>query len=110
VTNNRRSGIVEPDHTEIPLGPKPVPFVAIESALYRNTNRSGRRSGYRWPRKSKLVCCGSDAVARDHREFWMPLLIRRDFSGLTLTADKPGALNSSVNRSFGTFVVFFTSN
>jgi hypothetical protein len=38
------------------------------------------------------------------------LLIGRDFSSLTLTSGKPWALNSSVNRSFVTFVVFFTSN
>jgi hypothetical protein len=49
-------------------------------------------------------------VARGRREFLTPMLIGRDFSGLTLTFAKPSALNSSVNRAFGTFVVFFTSN
>jgi hypothetical protein len=65
-----------------------------------------------------VVCCANPICfvaketwwARGHREFWMPLLIRRDFSGLTLTFGKPRTLNSSVNRAFGTFVVFFTSN
>jgi hypothetical protein len=48
--------------------------------------------------------------AHDHRALWPPQLIGRDFSGLTLTSGKPGALNSSVNRAFVTFVGFFTSN
>jgi hypothetical protein len=44
------------------------------------------------------------------RKLWQAQLIDRDFSGLTLTHRKPCALNSSVNRAFVTFVVFFTSN
>ena len=48
--------------------------------------------------------------ARGREEFWTALLIGYDFSGLTLTSGKPCALNSSVNRAFVTFVVFFTSN
>jgi hypothetical protein len=78
--------------------------------IYRNIYRAGRWSGRRLLRESNLVCCGADMGARGHREFWTLLLIRRDFSGLTLTSSKPCTLNSSVNRSFGTFVVFFTSN
>jgi hypothetical protein len=48
--------------------------------------------------------------ARGRRESGTPLLIGRHFSGLTLTPGKPWALNSSVNRAFVTFIVFFTSN
>ena len=36
-----------------------------------------------------LVCCRADAVVRGRREFWTLPLIRRDFSGLTLTSGKP---------------------
>jgi hypothetical protein len=85
-------------------------FCEIESALHRDIYRASRWSGCRLLRESNLVCCGADMGARDRREFWTPLLIRRDFSGLTLTSSKPRTLNSSVNRSFVTFVVFFTSN
>jgi hypothetical protein len=49
-------------------------------------------------------------IARGRHKFSMLQLIDRDFSNLTLTSGKPSALNSSVNRAFVTFVVFFTSN
>jgi len=78
--------------------------------FYRNIYRVTRPNRRRRLRESKLVCCGADAVARDRRESCTPLLIGRDFSGLTLTSDKPWALNSSVNRAFGSLIVFFTSN
>jgi hypothetical protein len=57
--------------------------------FYRNIYRASRLSGCRLLRESNLVYCGAVMAARGHREFWTPLLIRRDFSGLTLTPGKP---------------------
>jgi hypothetical protein len=88
---------------------RPV-FCAIESALIETSvalSAGATVVGGSNPNRSAAEQTESD---HSRREFLTPLLIGRDFSGLTLTADKPWALNSSVNRSFGTFVVFFTSN
>jgi hypothetical protein len=79
-------------------------------SAYRNICRANCWSRCRGLRQSNSVRCGADGLARDRRQFLTPQLIGRDFSGLTLTFGKPGALNSSVNRAFVTFVVFFTSN
>jgi hypothetical protein len=85
-------------------------FCAIESALYRNLDRVSRRVGQFRPLQSKLIGRGEEAKARDRRTIWPPQLISRNFSRLTLTSSKPRTLNSSVNRAFVTFTVFFTSN
>jgi len=85
-------------------------FRAVESTLSEAPCHVSRRSGWCRVRYSKWVYCGPDEMARGRREFSASLLIVRDFSGLTLTPGKPRTLNSSVNRAFGTFVVFFTSN
>jgi hypothetical protein len=87
-----------------------IPFLRDRIGAYRNICRADYRSGLRRRRKSKSVCCGAEALARGRHKFPTPLLIGRDFSGLTLTQRKPRALNSSVNRAFVTFVGFFTSN
>ncbi|HTC02305.1 MAG TPA: hypothetical protein VK749_02790 [Xanthobacteraceae bacterium] len=85
-------------------------FRAVESALSDAPCRVSRRSGWCRMRYSKSVRRGPDEIARGRREFSALLLIVRDFSGLTLTSGKSRTLNSSVNRAFGTFVDFFTSN
>jgi hypothetical protein len=77
---------------------------------YRNIWRSDCRSGCRRLLKPKSARGASVGLARGPRQVSTPQLIGRDFSGLTLTPDKPRALNSSVNRAFVTFVVLFTSN
>jgi hypothetical protein len=77
---------------------------------YRNIGRSDCRSGCRRLRESNADRCETEGLTRGRHKFSTPLLIGGDFSGLNLTSDKPCALNSSVNRSFGTLVVFFTSN
>jgi hypothetical protein len=56
---------------------------------YRNFERMSRRSGWHQRPECKTVGGAPQAGARDRRESWTTLLIGRDFSGLTLTADKP---------------------
>jgi hypothetical protein len=78
--------------------------------VYRNIYRAGRWSGCRRLRQSNWSVAEQTVSAHVRHKFWTPYLIGRDFSGLTLTSDKPWALNSSVNRAFVTFVVLLTSN
>jgi hypothetical protein len=85
-------------------------FAVLESSLVEISVARAIGAELFPPAESESACDGGEVAARHRRESWTPLLIGRDFSGLTLTADKPWALNSSVNRAFVMFVVFFTSN